>query len=169
MYRKPRRYIFGCSNVCRNYDKNCKVHTDYTLKRALNLSMLETELSKFRDNGASIVIAMVENVIQDELAKATDVGEALEFGKAAIARFYSIIEQESVKFPNSPIGVVKPTLRPGVKYYNQFMAEWEHHFEDQSKCLAMTSRQVVCVDTVSKQMQKFEMDGVHLNMASGRL
>ena len=96
---KPfKRYIFGSSNVCKIYDKNCEVHSQYNLKRARNLHMLESELSKFRENGASIIISMVENAIEDGLRQALDEKKAVDGGKNAISRFYKILEQEAIKF-----------------------------------------------------------------------
>ena len=167
--RPARRYLFGSSNICNVYDNNCTVHTGYNLKRATNLRMLESELSRFRENGAAIIISMVEKAIEDGLRQANNELEALEYGKNAIAKFFAIIEQESVKFPDSRIITVKPTLRPAVRFYNQFMNNWESFFEGQSTRLVMAKDQVTCIETLEKSWQKFGKDNVHFTPAAGRL
>jgi hypothetical protein len=58
-----------------------ELHRDYTIFKATNTSTFEKALQGFTDNGKPIIIAIIENIIEDAIQKATSQSEAREQGK----------------------------------------------------------------------------------------
>ena len=87
------RYIIGCSNVSRNCNPESDLHAEYTVIKAVNYSTLEKELSVFQDNGSPIIIAVIENIIEEAIQTATSQGEAREQGRQAIKNYIKLIKK----------------------------------------------------------------------------
>ena len=103
------RFIIGCSNVYRSWNPNLDPKGEFEIIRTTNYSRLEKELSAFKQNGSPIIIAVVENIIQDHIHQATSLPEAREMGKQAIDKIITLIKTNENNYQESVIAIACPT------------------------------------------------------------
>jgi hypothetical protein len=96
------RVILGCSNVSRCWNPTPEMHKEYeeyTVIKATNYASLEKQLSAFKTNGAPIIIAVLENIIEDAIHQAISLTEARKMGKKAIDKLISLVKAKEINYP----------------------------------------------------------------------
>jgi hypothetical protein len=86
------RFIIGCSNVSRFWIPTTELQLEYTVRKATNYTALEKALTGFKDKGSPIIIAVLENILEDAIHQATNLAEAREMGKQATDRTITMIK-----------------------------------------------------------------------------
>ncbi len=159
------KYIIGCSNIYRHYNLNSALHGEYTILKATNASTFENALQGFTDNGKPIIIAIIENLIEDAIRNTTSQSEARELGKKAIDKLIQLIKANERNYPDSVVAVVKPTRRPSLEWFECNIKGWTEDLEN-----AVTGgkmKYLAIMETIEGKEQSFEEDGTHLTKKSG--
>ena len=116
------RIIFGCSNIFRFYEGGKIGNTTYKVERTTNLVKLKDSilaLNKDETNGKSMIFALLENIICDEIKKAENDHEIEDLGKNGIDKFLNVIKATQVEMPDSQFVLIKPMTRPAFKGYDK--------------------------------------------------
>jgi hypothetical protein len=142
-----------------------ELHSGYTILKATNTPILEKALQGFKDNGKPIIIAIIENLIEDAVRKATSQSEARELGKKAIDKFTLMIKTYEKNYQDSVVAIVKPIGRNSVDWFDCNVEGWT---EDLVNAVAGSKmRYLAVMETIKDTEQLFEKDATHLNKKSG--
>jgi hypothetical protein len=159
------KYLIGCSNVYRFWDPKLDPKKEYEIIRATSYGMLQRELSAFKENGSPIIIAVVENIIQDSIHQATSLPEAREMGKQAIGKLINLIKTNEKNYQESVIAIVCPTGRPGMDWYDLNVTGWT---EDLLNAITGSNiKNLAIIETINIKSQAFEEEGIHFTKEVG--
>ncbi len=142
-----------------------KEYEEYTVIKATNYASLEKQLSAFKTNGAPIIIAVLENIIEDAIHQAISLTEAREMGKKPIDKLISLVKAKEINYPDSTVAIVCPTLRPGTEYYDDNVKGWTEDLINATSGGNM--KNLAIMETIHTEMQIFENDGTHFTNESG--
>ena len=159
------RYIIGCSNVSRFWNPSPELHGEYTITKATNYVTLDKELSEFKNNGSPIIIALLENIIEDAIHQATSLPEAREMGKKGIDKLINLIKTKENNYPESTVAIVCPIGRPGTEWYDLNIKGWTDDLIIATAEAKMKNLAIMGI--TNKETHQFEKDGVHLTKEAG--
>ncbi len=142
-----------------------KEYEEYTVIKATNYTSLEKKLSTFKTNGAPIIIAVLENIIEDAIHQATSLTEAREMGKKAIDKLISIVKAKEKNYPDSTVAKVCTTLRTGTEWYDHNVKGWTEDFMNATAGGKM--KNLAIMETIKTEMQILEEDGTDFTKDSG--
>jgi hypothetical protein len=160
------RFIIGCSNVSRFWIPTSELHLEYTVRKAINYTAQEKALTGFKNNGSSIIIAVLENILEDAIHQATNQAEAREMGKQAIDRTITMIKSKEEKnYPDSTVAITCPTMRPGLEWYDQNVEGWTEDLISATADGKM--KRLAIMGILDNENLIFEADGIHFTKESG--
>ncbi len=159
------RFIIGCSNVYRSWNPNLDPKGEFEIIRATSYAKLERELSAFKHNGSPIIIAVVENIIQDHIHQATSLPEAREMGKQAIDKIIKLIKTNENNYQESVIAIACPTARPVLDWYDHNVTGWT---EDLLNAISGSKiKNLALMETIDIKDQAFDEEGIHFTKEVG--
>jgi hypothetical protein len=160
------RLLIGSSNVYRTYRATAfKNFKEYSMIKCLDLEGLDAQLCNLESNKSEVVISVLENIIDKAAREGEE--EREESINTAIKSYLGIIEDAATKNPDKKFIVIDPILRPRLEWYDEALDGIKAFHKEVFDLMGLnnTSR----IDVISRALQQFEQDGVHLTASAGKI
>ena len=161
------RQLIGSSNVYRHYKvENFPGVKSYNVVRCTDIKSFEALLENIDVIDTEIVISVLENFIDKAVVPAskTPTEESI---KLVTEHFVGLIEKAATQHSSIKFVIVKPIMRPKLKWYQDALDFIGKSFDDGLNLLKLDN--VSKVDAISVASQVFADDGVHLVDSSGKV